>query len=456
MGLWGNPLVGLTGVDWAYQDRVAEAIAQAVRDAAAAMEPVELTVGRTAMRDESVWLNGPRFGGKNPDDGFHGMIHDARDPVVVSDQLLVLQGVGASNTVFTLTNWSGHPETWGSGNLLISGDWVGVTRRALEAEYGGVALHLPESLGGMQSAVGGELPVIADDGTHVFQTCDAAAVADDTDSECFGAAAGAVRVDTDGDSVPVWAEQDSWELVRSHGHWIAQAAVRALATGETLSLDPLRLERESFMLPIDNEGYNLLGPRGIFDLGIEDAVTDPVSCPEVSVDVLGCLVLQTSRLQLGPIGLVMVPGELLPELARGFPADDPRWLAEVDDPAARGAGAAYFPQHDRDCVGAVTDYSECVEAIEIGDCDCRSVHAWPYTLSDDPGQGPLLDALDTKYTAIVGMADSYTIYIIPEPDFNRAVSLFLEDGDHNKDTVSPAHDFASRIQDAQARIGERW
>jgi hypothetical protein len=55
------------------------------------------------------------------------------------------------------------------------------------------------------------------------------------------------------------------------------------------------------------------------------------------------------------------------------------------------------------------------------------------------------------------MADNYLSYIIPEPDFNRDVTLLSpSDGDHYEDTVSPASGFATKIQDAQLAISERW
>jgi hypothetical protein len=458
MGLWGNPLIGQTGVDWAYQEQITDAIEQGVRDAIAALEPVDLTIGRTHMRDRSPWLSGADFGGKNPVDKVHGMIYDGRDPVLASDQLLVLQGVGAQGTVFTMTNWSGHPEVWGSENLLISSDWVGVTRTALEAEFGGVALHVPESLGGMQSALGADLPLILDDGTHVDQICDKLAVADPTDAECFAAAVGSPRVDADGDVVPAWAERKSWEFVASHGWHIAEAAIDALAEGEPLTPVPLRVEREPFVMAIENVAYNAFGPMGIFDMGIDEAITDLDRCPEAAEDeVLGCFEAHTFRVQLGELGFVSVPGELLPELAWGFP-DDAQWRAEVADPAARGAanGAIYFPQHPDACTEELSSYDECVDELQVGTCDCRYVHAWPYTLSDDPTVPPLLDHLDTEYRAIAGMTDSYFSYIIPEPDFNTAVSLFAEDGDHYEDTVSAAHHFGTLVQDAQQRISDRW
>lgn len=459
MGLWGNPFNfsnPVSGTNEGYQNLVSYAIEYAVREAAADMKAVTLTVGATAMRDRSPYFNGSAFGGRNPTSHMHGMIDDHRDPVVVSDQLLVVQGVAeGSETVFTLTNWSGHPEVRGSNNNAISSDWVGVTRQVLEAEYGGVAMHLPECLGGMMSALGGDVPLVADDGTHVYQTCAAEDVADADDTECFGLTAGADRVDFEGLQVPEWAEHDSWEFVTSHGHHIAEAAIDALAAGETMVAAPLRVALESYYLPITNYAYNLLGPTGIFDLGLDDAVTDTTLCPEAGTSDLGCLETTTLRIQLGPIGFIAVPGELLPEVAWGFPEDDPQWVREAADPTARGPGAKYFPQHDNDC--DTLSYSECQDTDAIGQCDCLKAHAWPYTLNDDPAVPPLLDMLDTDYRAIIGAADNYMSYIVPEPDFNRYVTLLSPtDGDHYEDTVSPASVFATQIQDAQQDISERW
>jgi len=459
MGLWGNPFYTpdpISGMNPDYQERITDAIEEAVRAAAAQMEPVALTVGATRMRDRSPYFNGANFGGRNPSAIMHGMIFDGRDPVVVSDQLLVIQGVGEAGTVFTLTNWSGHPETRGSDNLSISSDWVGVTREVLEAEFGGVAMHMPESLGGMQSALGGDLPLVLDDGSHVYQTCDAAAIADAADTGCYAKAEGDVRTDEDGLSVPEWAEQDSWAFVTSHGWHIAEAAIDALAAGEPFTPDPIRVEVESLYVPIENLAYQLLGPADIFDLGLDDAIDDTDLCPLADTTDLGCIETRTFQAQLGPIGFVAVPGELLPELAWGFPEDD-AWAIEQVDPTARGDGATYFPQHKRECDGIA--YDDCAQTDGfIGDCDCIRIHAWPYTLNDDPTVPPLLDLLDTEYKAVLGMTDNYLSYIIPEPDFNEDVSLLSlnGDGDHYEDTVSPSHVFASEIQAAQIRISDRW
>ena len=457
MGLWGNPMRlsdPVSGLDPAFQARVADAIESTVRDAAAAMQPVDLRVGSVQMRDRSQWFNGSMFGGKNLTAKMHGMIYDGRDPIVVSDQLLVLQGLlDGGQAAFTLTNWSGHPETRGSNNNSISSDWVGVTRTVLEERFGGMALHLPESLGGMQSALSGDLPLVDDDGVHVFAICDSEAVVDPGDLECFEHAVGDDRVDEDGDIVPVWAEKDTWDFSTSHGWHIAEAAIDVIEAGAAVEASPIEVLTEPLYVPIDNFAYQLLGPFDIFDLGLDDAVTDPALCPRASESKLGCLETQTSQIRVGPIGFVAVPGELLPELAWGFP-DNAAWAAEAVDPSARGAGSTYFPQHPEACDEVA--FEDCSSRMAIGACNCLAMHAVPYRLHESEATLPLLDLLDTEYKAVLGMADNYLSYIIPRPDFHRTVTLLSDsDGDHYEDTVSPSWDFAPEIQAAQARIANR-
>ena len=462
MGLWGNPVnmaAPVSGISEAYQERVTDSIERAVREAAASMVPVDLRVGALQLRDVSPYYNGESFGGVNPTKKMHGLIHDVRDPVLVSDQLLVMQGQGEDGVVFTWTNWSGHPEVRGSSNNDISSDWPGPMREAIEARHGGIAVHMPESLGGMQSALGGDVPLYDTEGQLVLEQCDEAAVANAEDAACFGHEVGSTRyyVDSPELPVPVWASHGSWDFVRSHGLVLADAVDHALESSEDVVPDPIRVEAESLYVPINNLVYQLLGPMGLFDLGLEDAITDPQRCPDV-VDAVnggaGCVETRTFRVQIGEVGLVAVPGELLPELARGFPTEDPAWAIEADDPAQRGPGARYFPQHDPDC--NTVAYDDCQTTDSIGDCDCLQIHRWPYVIGDELDT-PLLEPLDTRYRAILGMTDNYLSYIIPEPDFNHSVSLLSsDDGDHYEDTVSPASNFGTRLLHAQETISNRW
>lgn len=63
---------------------------------------------------------------------------------------------------------------------------------------------------------------------------------------------------------------------------------------------------------------------------------------------------------------------------------------------------------------------------------------------------------DIAYRSVLRMTDNYLSYIVPEPDFNTAVSLLFDDGNHHEDTVSPAHGFASKIQAAHIDMDAAW
>jgi len=260
----------------------------------------------------------------------------------------------------------------------------------------------------------------------------------------------------DGSPVPVWAEHDSWAFVTSHGWHIAEAALDILAAAPPLTEAPIRVEAERGWVPIRNVAYNLFGPSGIFDFGLESAEKDPTVCPGAADDdvPLGCVPFTTFRVEIGPLGIVTAPGELLPELAWGLP-DHPDWAREAADPAARGASSTFFPQHDPDCddVG----FDACRGVASVGDCDCLAIHDWPYVISEDTTRRPLLDALDTPHKIAVSMTSTYLSYILPASDVNRSVSLLNEqDGDHYEDTVTPAWDFAEILFAAQSRIDARW
>ena len=261
--------------------------------------------------------------------------------------------------------------------------------------------------------------------------------------------------------MPVFAEQDSWDFVRSHGWLIAEAAIDVLEAAEEVQASPIRVEAESLYVPIENVAYRLLGPFGIFDLDLDDTTFDPTLCPAAdrAADI-GCIETRTFQARIGPAAFMAVPGELLPELFWGFPDADPRWADEAANPQARGTGqSAYFLQHPRAC--DAVDYTACSQSTgDIDGCDCKQMHAVPYRLNDDPAVRPMIEGLapdpEVRFRATLGMIDNYLSYIVPEPDFTSAVSLLTDDGDHYEDTVSPSASFATQLQAAQARIRDRW
>ena len=447
VGLWGEEsLDGASGLMPAYQDTLVERMVSAVEQAAAGMESVTVRMAVQPMRERSPWFNGRHFGGKNPTAKMHGLIHDIRDPVVVSDQLFVAHFErGDGSSLATFLNWAGHPETRGSGTE-ISSDYVHWMRQQVEARLGGGALFFAESLGGMQSALGGDVPVVtAEGGILVWSEaqCDALAVLDPADLDCFGLAEGAARVDADGDAVPEWAEHSSWAFASSLGLLLGDAAADLVQAADPVAFDRIAVSSAPLFVPIDNPIFQLLIGAGRFEAPQDEFVTDGRCVTFRSFDALhpGCVPDRTWRVTMGPAQFITAPGELFPEFFWGLP-DDSRFLGESQSPSLRGAerDAAFFPQHDVDC--DEVPFEICADRTgPAAECDCLSMHAVPYAVEVEDGFEPMVDLLDRPFRFAVSASGNYMGYIVPRPDFNTAVSLLTDDGDHYEDTVSasPLH-----------------
>ena len=208
---------------------------------------------------------------------------------------------------------------------------------------------------------------------------------------------------------------------------------------------------------IDNPGWAFGSQLGIADIDLALIETDPEVC--VGLDAgdlfsLGCLDTWTWRVQVGPLGIITAPGELMPEIFHGFP-DDARWELETADVGARGSAegrdSAFFPQHPPACDGI--DYEDCRWEWSLGECDCLAMHDVPYHHSPEPETVPPLNALlpgDVEFRIAMSCVGNYMSYLVPENDFNRKVSL-LEgpDGDHYEDTVSASSRLGTTLQEAQ-------
>ncbi len=471
VGLWGDPYdlgAGVSGIGLDYQETLVDRMATAVRAAAEAMVAVEVTMAAESTALAGPYWNGRQFGGKNPTPKMHGLIHDIRDPVVVSNQLFAARFAEPGGpTVATLLNWAGHPEVRGSGNE-ISSDYVHWLRMGVEGALGGGALFLPECLGGMQSALGGDVPAmhwdeVLGEGVAVFQTCDAASVADVADTACFGHSVGDSRIDVDGEAVPSWPEHESFAFAESLGLQLAAAAVDLLGGAPLVAELPIEVQRAPLYVPLDNEVFQLLINNGLFEAPADLSVTDGIRCPNYDPGNPlhpGCVPDSTWRVRLGPAEFLTAPGEIVPEVVWGFPSD-PRWEGERTDFLQRGQDvvsgrdAAFFPQHPIGCDDVT--FEACADRTSpIGDCDCLRMHQVPYRVSDlhpDGDAPPLRDLLRGEFRFAVSMTGDYLGYIVPRPDFNTAVTLLTDDGDHYEDTVSASPDFADLLIAAQRGLG---
>jgi hypothetical protein len=142
----------------------------------------------------------------------------------------------------------------------ITSDFVHYVREAAEARYGGVCLFLNGALGGMVT--------------------------------------------------PQVKEHSLAEMVRV-GEGVGRAAVDALSAGRETAGGPLRVDRAAVRLPLENQTFRLLAAARSLD--VDPALPAGVESMETEV----------WRIDLGPVCIVTIPGEVLPKPALALRARIP-------------------------------------------------------------------------------------------------------------------------------------
>ncbi len=189
------------------------------------------------------------------------LTRNVRRPRFKEDNVYVLRFRDpGGRTVAVLSNYPCHPEMLGASNRRISAEFPGELHRVVEAGLGGVSIFFQHALGGLVTGAG--LP----------------------------------------EGRPPPPEEAEALLVRL-GTTLGQKIVEALERGG----DPvdlglgLRLARRTFTVPLKNRRLYRAARFGLI----------PVSREELEARLLRT---ETSLLELGPVRMVTVPGEPLPEV----------------------------------------------------------------------------------------------------------------------------------------------
>ncbi len=415
VGMWGDQDQLVSGINPTYADTIVPGIYDAVSLAAGDMQPVNPTVGMVQLADLDPTFTGVAFGGTNPDDWMYGTIMDLRDPIIADDHLLAIALDGPEGRLATLLNYSSHPEAIGERNNEVSADYVYYFRDYVERTYGGTAVFLPGALGGQQVPYGATLPVVRPDGTRVL----------------------------DENGQQTYTGEMGYEFAEMLGILLGQSVDEALT--DTQTWDQISVRYAELPVPVTNQFYQLAFRLGLLDSTAADLLTG-ADCPNFGVgdNIAGCVPLGIWELRLGPVTLATFPGELVPELFWGVP----------DEPAMADAslrhGDPRWHEQDPDCDDI--PFEQCRDTNEVGDCDCLSIHALPYRISDDPDLLPIRDLLPGQYVAPVGIVNGYCGYIVPGPDFNRWVSPLTDLGDHYEESNSCTSDFAPLVQEAWRKL----
>lgn len=270
LGLWG-PRLGVSGVDPQYLKSVEAKVVQAIRDAAKGRKPVAARIGTIPVPE---------------------LLHDGREPYVLHDELVALAFHGAQDRkpVGIVVQWNCHPETLGGKNPEATADYVGYTCKHLSEKHRCPVVYLTGTVGGLMTSL-------------------------------------QVKVkDEKGRELP----QDSWEKTERLGKLLGEAADRALASGQPVTLTPFDVRRRGVYLPLDNAGFRLMRQLGVLDRPAFLWAGDPYRAEKAAGGDAGkplCFRTEVGLLRLGELDVAAIPGEIYPELV----------LGKVQDPVDPGA-----------------------------------------------------------------------------------------------------------------------
>lgn len=350
MGLWGEEMF-MPGYDPKLREQLRNTVVSVLAAAVKDIRPVaSLKVGEV---DISTYH----------DNGVANVISDHRDPWVVEEFISAARLIdGDDQTIATLINFSCHPETLADDNLLMTSDFVHALRRTVEQGsqwktapgvpgLGGPAIYINGAVGGMMTTLGVNV------------------------------------TNPDGDSF----QSASWEKADSIGQLLGEMALDAVANGDDVTDARLRIFNKRFRAPVDNEGF-----RVFFELGIlerEVFVNPRTKVQEIETEM--------SLVELGPIQLLSIPGELLPEIAIG----------------------GYDGSHIN------------APGVEIFEADNPN----PPDLDNAPDGPYIKDRMPGMYRWLIGLGNDELGYIIPEYNFELAMDMPYvneAEGDHYEETNS--------------------
>jgi hypothetical protein len=273
LGLWSP---ASTGLDRAYLKRAEDAAVRAVRQAEAALRPVEARIG-TAKAPE--------------------LLHDGREPYVKHDELVALRlhEPGGDKNVGLVVQWNCHPETLESKNTEVSADFVGYTVKHLRDRHGCPVVYLSGTVGGLMTSM------------HLD-----------------------IR-DEKGNKLP----DGTFAKTERYGRLVGELADRALGGARPVRLTPLAVRARTLFLPVDNKSYQVATKLGILKRQVYQWKGDPYKAEPVADAAAAsgrlCIRSEVAWLRLGELDVAAIPGEIYPELVLDRVQDPPDPGADFPD-----------------------------------------------------------------------------------------------------------------------------
>jgi hypothetical protein len=286
-GLWGSGYLS-SGVDDAYMDTLRARMGEALAAAVAGLAPARLEIAEITGRDRRI-----------------GTI-DTRGPQVIDDgiRVAVVREAAGPGVLGTLVNFGNHVELLWDRNFQLTADIAGYARRGLARglDYDGTLFRA--GLGGTTLWLTGNIGGLITTGPEV-------GVADVRSGEAI--------------AVP------SFEKARAQGYAIAEAVLDTVAAGGfTPALAPrLRVHSRVIEVPLGNRLLVFGTLIGVLDRDVSYGWTARTET-------------EVALVELGPLWIVCVPGELYPEIAVGGitnPDGADYEIAPLEVPSLRSAMA---------------------------------------------------------------------------------------------------------------------
>jgi hypothetical protein len=275
LGLWG-PVPTKSGVDPVYMNKLENAIVEVVKAAKQQLKVASARIGRIALPE---------------------LIHDAREPIVKHDELVVLQFLDqAGQTAGLVVQWNCHPETLDSKNTRVSADFVGYTVKELKERWKCPVVYLTGTVGGLLTSL--KVRILDDQGQEL--------------------------------------KDGTFEKTERFGRKLAAAASSALQRSEPLQLIPFQVRHREVFVPCDNKIYLAMRRLKVLSREGYHWEGNPRNARPAD-DAAQRIALKTEIgwLRLGDLEVATIPGEIYSELV----------LNQVPDPAPAGAD---FPDAPRE------------------------------------------------------------------------------------------------------------
>ena len=358
LGQWGRQ-IGETGYNDDYMAHVRAQVVSSVGEAVDGLVPATLSVAEIDA------------GSYSTEKGTRNVVYDHRDPKII-DRFIKTAWLkdDSGQTIATVVNFGNHPEALSSDNTLVTSDYVNSTRVGIEQgiDYpsgaidgvGGVCVYVSGAVGGMMSP----LRIDVTDGT----------------GETFS--------------------EGSFEKADALGNVMAELVLESLASAEEAESPELALRARTFQLPIDNIVFQAaflldMFNRPVFGIDTADMGFDDDNIPMLRTEV--------DLFDLGPVRMLTIPGELLPELAIGG--------------------------YDESEGQPFTPLESLIDADNPNPPDLNTAPDGPY----------LFDRMAGQYNWIIGLGNDEVGYIIPSYNYKLHESTpYLQepDGDHYEETNS--------------------